>query len=157
NTHSTAPKTATVAGDGTWEVSGIDVTTLNDGTITYNVTETDSGKTATGSKTTTKSTAAKTGAVTTTTDTSDHKTNSTYVQTVVFTGNVRATGTPSGKVQFEVDGVSMGSPVTLSGGVATFSTSTLSAGTHTIRAIYTSDDGSLFRNSIGTASQSVLK
>jgi hypothetical protein len=45
--------------------------------------------------------------------------------------------TPTGTVQFKVDGASFGSPATVSGGVATSgSTSTLSTGDHVITAVY---------------------
>jgi hypothetical protein len=61
---------------------------------------------------------------------------STYGQAVSFTANVAAVapagGTPTGTVQFTVDGVNVGSPVTLASGSATSSsTSTLAEGTHT--------------------------
>ena len=53
-TATTNPQTATVAADGSWTVTAIDVSTLADGTITYNVTETSAGNSATGSKTASK-------------------------------------------------------------------------------------------------------
>ncbi len=56
---------------------------------------------------------------------------------VVFTATVSgAFGTPTGTVQFRSDGNNIGSPATLSGGVATLSYSGLSVGTHTITAVY---------------------
>ncbi len=56
-TNSTAAMTTTVGSGGTWSVSGIDVSSLNDGTITYTATATDSfGNTASNSLTTTKAT-----------------------------------------------------------------------------------------------------
>jgi hypothetical protein len=59
-------------------------------------------------------------------------------QNVTFTGTVNANGvTPTGTLQFKVDGVNAGSPVNLdANGSATFSTSTLAVGTHTISADY---------------------
>jgi hypothetical protein len=48
-------------------------------------------------------------------------------------------GTPTGTVQFQIDGTNAGAPVSLSGGKASFSTSTLGAGTHTITALYSGD------------------
>ena len=57
-------------------------------------------------------------------------------------------GTPTGSVQFEIDGVDTGARVTLSGGIASFSTSALTATSHTITATYTSDNAS-FDNSNG--------
>ena len=60
-------------------------------------------------------------------------------QTVTFTAGVTgSSGTPTGTVQFQVDGVDAGSPVTLSGGSAQLSTP-LDAGSRTITANYSGD------------------
>jgi regulator of replication initiation timing len=60
--------------------------------------------------------------------------------TVTFTATVSAaTGTPSGWVQFKVDSVALGDLVTLSGGTASISTSSLTNGTHAITAEYGGD------------------
>ena len=48
-------------------------------------------------------------------------------------------GIPTGTVQFLADGAALGSPVSLSGGVASLATSSLSHGTHTITAQYAGD------------------
>ena len=48
-------------------------------------------------------------------------------------------GTPTGSVQFKIDGVVAGSPVALSGGEAQYLTSALAAGTHTVVAEYAGD------------------
>lgn len=61
--------------------------------------------------------------------------------TVVFTGTVTArtpgTGTPSGTVQFRIDGVNRGTPVTLNpSGQVAYAISTLAAGRHTVSAVY---------------------
>ena len=57
-------------------------------------------------------------------------------QEVVFTATVgTATGFATGQVTFSIDGVAQ-PPVTLSGGVATFATSSLIAGSHAIVAVY---------------------
>ncbi len=66
---------------------------------------------------------------------------SAYGQSVSFTANVAAvapgSGTPTGTVQFNIDGSAFGSPVTLSSGSATSgTTSTLADGTHTVTAVY---------------------
>ena len=58
-------------------------------------------------------------------------------QPVTFTATVSpptgATDTPTGTVQFQVDGVNQGLPVTLDGsGQATIALATLSGGAHTI-------------------------
>jgi hypothetical protein len=69
---------------------------------------------------------------------------STYGQPVTFTAQVTpidsSLSTPTGTVQFVIDGVDMGSPVTVDGGAAGISTSTLAAGPHSVRAVYVSDD-----------------
>ncbi len=62
-------------------------------------------------------------------------------QSVTFTATVTSTaGTPTGTVQFKDGGTNLGSPQTLNGsGVATFSTSSLVVGGHTITADYSGD------------------
>jgi hypothetical protein len=76
----------------------------------------------------------------------------TYGQSVSFTANVTSTGgTPTGTVQFNVDGSAFGSPVALASGSATSgSTSTLAVGTHTVTAVYSGDTN--FPPSTGTLS-----
>ncbi|MGA8028721.1 MAG: alpha-amylase family glycosyl hydrolase [Bryobacteraceae bacterium] len=69
---------------------------------------------------------------------------SAYGQSVSFTANVSAVGpgagTPTGAVQFAIDGKNFGSPVALSSGsAASASISTLSAATHTVTAAYSGD------------------
>jgi hypothetical protein len=63
---------------------------------------------------------------------------STYGSAVFFSALVTSGGpTPTGTVQFAVDGVDLGSPVTLVGGSATsLSISTLTAGSHAVTAVY---------------------
>ena len=62
---------------------------------------------------------------------------SSYGQTVTFTATVPngATGT----IQFKDEPGDLGVPVTLGGGIATFTTSALMQGTHQIRAAYSGD------------------
>ncbi len=69
---------------------------------------------------------------------------STYGQPVSFTAAVApaapGAGSPTGSVQFAIDGTNFGSPVTLSGGSATSgNTSTLTEGTHSVTATYSGD------------------
>ena len=73
-------------------------------------------------------------------------------QNVTFTATVTSSaGTPTGTVQFKDGGTNLGSPQTLNGsGVATFSTSSLIAGLHTITADYNGDPN--FLSSTGTLS-----
>lgn len=58
---------------------------------------------------------------------------------VTFTTTVSATtGTPTGSIEFFDGSIALG-PGTLSAGVATFTTSSLAAGSHTITAVYSGD------------------
>jgi hypothetical protein len=80
---------------------------------------------------------------------------STSGQSVTFTATVSATsgsGVPAGQVQF-LDGsshvslVNISPPVSLTNGVATFTTSTLGGGNHDISAVYTGDANFSFASS----------
>ena len=75
-----------------------------------------------------------TTAVTSSVDPSNVNENVSFIATV--TGN---NGTPTGNVQWSIDGVPFGPAVTLVAGVATTATNTLSAGSHTIQADYSGD------------------
>ena len=79
----------------------------------------------------------------------------TVGDSVTFTAVVSGTlGSPltAGTVQFKANGVNLGSPVALnSSGLATFSTSGLTAGAHSIQAVYTSGVDSIL-----TSSQSMV-
>jgi hypothetical protein len=71
-------------------------------------------------------------------------------QAVTFTATVTCPGfTPTGTVTFTVDGTA-GTPVTLNGGTATFMTSSLTAGSHSVSAAYSGD------GNCGSAASSVL-
>lgn len=59
---------------------------------------------------------------------------------VTFTATV-SPATANGTVQFKIDGSNVGSPVTVSGGTATFTTSSLSATTHQVDAAFTPANG----------------
>ena len=69
--------------------------------------------------------------------------SSVYGQDVTFTATVEpvapGAGTPTGTIQFRVDGQDAGSEVPLAGGTATFTTSLLAAGSHAITAVYAGD------------------
>jgi hypothetical protein len=68
------------------------------------------------------------------------KNPSYWGEVVTFTATVTSTsGTPSGKVQFLVDGTNFGNSVSLSGGSATMQISSLQAGNHAVRAVYLGD------------------
>jgi len=80
---------------------------------------------------------------------------STPSQSVTFTATVAAvspaTGTPTGTVQFIIDGSNAGPPVTLNGsGSAQFTTSTPTTGNHTVSASYSGDNN--FNSSNGSLS-----
>ncbi len=73
----------------------------------------------------------------------------TYGTTVTFTATVTSGGgTPTGTVQFQVDGTDYGNPVPLVGGEARISSAALSAGTHQVTAKYS---GNLNFNGTHTA------
>ena len=82
---------------------------------------------------------------------------SAFGQSVTFTATVNPavnTTTPTGTVQFKDGGVNLGAAVSLNaGGVATLTTSTLTAGTHAITAEYSGDAN--FNTSTGSLSQVV--
>jgi hypothetical protein len=68
----------------------------------------------------------------------------TYGQAESFTATVTPSGTtaflPTGTVQFVIDGIEFGPPVTLVNGAASsLSTTTLAAGTHSVTAVYSGD------------------
>ncbi len=77
---------------------------------------------------------------------------STFGQSVSFTAIVTGSGaTPTGTVQFNVDGSAFGSPVALSSGSATSgSTSSLTVGGHTVTVVYSGDSN--YSGSTGTLS-----
>jgi len=86
---------------------------------------------------------------------SSSKNPSDYGQAVIFTATINTassgTGTPSGTIQFKIDGANFGGPVPVSKGIATSAAiSTLAVGTHTITAIYSGDTN--FATSTGSLS-----
>jgi hypothetical protein len=103
------------------------------------------------------------GTTATTTTVASSASASVFGQAVTFTATINVTppasGTPTGTVQFQIDGSDAGNPVVVStsGGVtmAAFSTSALAAGTHTVMATYSGD--STFASSNGTITQTVTK
>jgi CSLREA domain-containing protein len=99
----------------------------------YNVTATINGIASSASFSLTNIQAATNTAVTSSSNPSD------LTQAVTFSATVTSTGTPTGTVQFKIDGVNAGGPVTLVGGVATVTTSALTVGTHSVTADYGGD------------------
>jgi hypothetical protein len=94
----------------------------------------------------------KTGTTTTVTTNSNPLTCGQKISFVAKVADIApGTGTPTGTVQFQIDGANFGSPVTLSAGSATSgSNTTLTPGVHTITAIYSGD--SSHSGSTGTLS-----
>jgi uncharacterized membrane protein len=86
-----------------------------------------------------------------TTVTSSAPNGASYGQLVEYTTTVNSpSGTPTGSVQFQIDGLNSGARIALSGGQSTL-TVALPAGTHTIAAFYISDS-TQFANSDNGAS-----
>ncbi len=72
-----------------------------------------------------------------------------FGQAVTVTATVKATsGTPTGTVQFAVNGINSGSAVTLTNGTASVTLTGLPAGTNTVTATYSGDN--TFASSTGT-------
>ncbi len=90
-------------------------------------------------------------------DLSTSEVNAVAGQPLTFTAGVTAVGpgagTPTGTVQFAVDGVNLGGPQTLSGGTVTSPTANLDAGTHLVTATYNGDAS--FGGAQGTLNQVV--
>ena len=88
---------------------------------------------------------------------------SAYGQSVTFTATATPSGSvnPTGTVQFKIDGSNAGSPVTLAGGMATYSTSALAVGNHSVVAVYSGDSNFTagtspsFNQSVGQATPTI--
>src|SRR2546421_1743424 len=84
---------------------------------------------------------------------------SVFGQNVHFTATVAptsGTGTPTGTVQFSLDGTNFGTAATMSGGSATSpTTGTLTVGTHSVGATYSGDTA--FSGSSGSLTQTISK
>ncbi|MGA2061415.1 MAG: MBG domain-containing protein, partial [Thermoguttaceae bacterium] len=87
---------------------------------------------------------------TTTIVATDHPAGSVYGQTIYLTATVSASlgaGTPTGTVQFQIDGSNFGSAVLLNNGTASIGVNSLRAVSHNVTAIYDSDNAPTFQNS----------
>jgi hypothetical protein len=71
-------------------------------------------------------------------------------QSVTLTATVSGFS-PTGTVQFKDGATNLGSPVTVSGGVATLSTNALTAGPHSLTAVYSGDTNNLASTSTAVA------
>jgi Bacterial Ig-like domain (group 3)/Bacterial Ig-like domain (group 1) len=131
--HSTGDVTAatvfSISPDGSCNAANCTATS----TGPHIVTGTDNGKTA-------QATLQVGGKLDDTTSVTSNHNASVAGQSVTFTAIVTTSaGTPTGTVTFKDGSATLASGVALSGGVATFSTSSLSIGTHTITAVYSGD------------------
>ena len=82
------------------------------------------------------------GAVDTTTAVQSSEDPSQIGDSITFTATVSAASgsdTATGSVQFSIDGAAAGGPISLSGDSATFTTSALAVGGHSVTAAYTPD------------------
>jgi len=105
--------------------------TANNLAGSYNVTAAANGVSSSASFSLTNTKAGTSTAVTSSSNPSD------LGQNVTFTATVTSVATPAGTVQFKIDGVNAGAPVTLdAAGVATFATAALTVGNHSIVADY---------------------
>jgi hypothetical protein len=91
---------------------------------------------------------------TTTTAVTSSNSASSFGQGVTFTATVASASDngETGTVQFQVDGNDIGSPVPLSNNIATYTASTLTAGNHSITAVYSGDG-----NFVGSTSPSLTQ
>jgi hypothetical protein len=71
--------------------------------------------------------------------------------TATVTSQIPGTGTPTGAVQFQVDGQSLGSPVFVNGGKATSLGIALATGSHTVTVSYVNSDGNFVDSSASLA------
>ncbi len=130
-------KTPTIGSDGSFSAS-FDTSSLAVGsysiTYTYNVSTNFNGV-ANNTKTVTVTSAATVTTVGSSSLSADYGTSLTFKATVKPQSG---TGTPTGTVQFLDGNNSLGSPVTLNAGVASYQTSSLTSGQHSITAAYTS-------------------
>ncbi len=130
---------------------------LSDGTAALTLSVMPSSFTAVYSGDGNFNTSASTAAPQSTTSVIVSPTSSTYGQLLSFTATVSATGTPTGTVTFTdpTTSTTLASNVSLTSGVATFSLSTLGAGSHTIQAVYTPTGN--FSTSSGSVTLTIAK
>ncbi len=91
--------------------------------------------------------------VTTATSVESSEDPASFGDSVIFTAVVKAStsvdGTPTGTIQFQIDGANVQSPIGLINGAASITAAKLAPGNHTITASYASSNG-LFAPSAGT-------
>jgi Bacterial Ig-like domain (group 3)/Autotransporter beta-domain len=108
------------------------------GTFTVTATYSGSSTFTTSSVTTTQSVGAKAS----TTTLASSLNPSAPGQAVTFTATVTG-ASPTGTVQFKDGAANLGAPITLAAGTASFTTSTLTSGSHAITAVYSGDTNNL--------------
>lgn len=125
----TAATVFSISPDGSCNAASCTATNTGAHTVTGN----DNGKTV-------QATLQVGGKLDDTTSVTSNPNSSVVGQSVTFTATVRASGgMPTGTVTFKDGSTTLASGVALSGGMATFTTSSLSIGTHTITAVYSGD------------------
>ncbi len=131
----------------------VDVDVNASSTVTNTATVSGGGESNTANNTATDGTSIDKAASTTAVTSGPNP--SVFGQSVTFTASVTSNvGTPTGIVTFTEGVVTLGTR-SLSGGVATFSISALTVGSHTITATYGGDSN--FNTSTNTTSQTVNK
>ena len=152
-----APATGTATGTVQFRDGGVDIgspVTLSSGSASlstsfmstgaHSITAVYAGDADSNTSTSASISQTVNKATTTTAVTSDVN-PSVFGQAVMFTATVSpiapGSGTPGGTVQFRDNGVDVGSPVTLTDGCASFTTNSLTTGTHLITAVYSGDSG----------------
>jgi len=132
----TAIGTGTLSGSATVATATFDTTTLAVGTHEITVSYAGDGKTEAVVSAAYPMTIAAVGSSVTVTASANP---AVFGKVLTFTAGVTSTtGVPTGTVKFEDAGTVIGTG-TLSSGSATFATSALAAGTHTIEAVYSGD------------------
>jgi len=122
---------------GPASVVGTNLTITGAGTVTVSASQPGNANYLAASsvnQTFTVAKAASTLAVSTSANPSPTGSNVTFTATISS-----GVGTPTGVVQFLADGTALGSPIALSGGIASLTTSSLTHGTHTIVAQHAGD------------------
>lgn len=138
--------------DGTATAS-LDTSSLVEGA--HFVTATYSGDPTYSTSTTATPVTVDVAEAPTTVTVDDASSQSVVGQTVVFTASIASPATGiTGTVQFADDGEPIGSGV-VSGGQATFETSSLALGAHAITAVYEGDDNFIGGSSTNTVTQTV--
>jgi Bacterial Ig-like domain (group 3)/Concanavalin A-like lectin/glucanases superfamily len=142
---STTP--ATIQSDGTFSAT-VDTHALGIDSYLVNYSFAASGNFASASDSTTRITIA---ASSTSTTLVSSATTADYGTFITFTATISNPSTATGTVSFFDGGNPLGSPVTVTAGKAVWQTGSLSAGPHSINAVYTSDSP----NYIGSASSAL--